>query len=100
MKLDSGHIKYVLDCLKENTTDKKQKKYNICCSVIIVLMIILGFVLASGIVNSGTKPLLDAYNDSYSSEREEVYHEQYQKYFDSAEQEYHVSNRGCFPMKT
>lgn len=64
--------------------------------IAIVLLLIMGAVtvyLANGIIGAGASALFDSYNSAYASERDAAYQAQYEKYYERAEQEYHVSNR-------
>ena len=64
---------------------------------IIVLVAVNGF-LFSDIIRVGTEALEDSYANAYNSEREEAYQELYERYYELAEQQYHVSNRGSISI--
>lgn len=61
--------------------------------VLILVMAAVTIFLANGIIGAGASALLNSYNSAYASERDAAYQAQYEKYFERAEQEYHVSNR-------
>lgn len=52
-------------------------------------IIILGF----GIIGAGSSALRDNYTAAYEKEKDAAYDAQYNKYYERAEKEYHVSNR-------
>lgn len=65
-------------------------------TVAIVLFLIMGAVtvyLANGIIGAGASALFNSYNSTYALERDAAYQAQYEKYYERAEREYHVSNR-------
>lgn len=61
----------------------------------IALFLVMGGItiyLVNGIVGAGSAALLDSYNSAYASERGAAYQARYEKYYERAEQKYHVSN--------
>ena len=83
---------------KKSKKVSKRKSSKGGASTIIMIAALVGMVaitvfLANGIVGAGAEALANSYNAAYESERASAYQEQYDKYFDRAEKDYHVSNR-------
>ena len=57
------------------------------------LMVVGAVVLFSSAIGSGASALAESYKTASDAERESAYRELYDKYYERAEQEYHVSNR-------
>lgn len=54
---------------------------------------ILTLFFAFDIFRAGTSALVDSYQKTYDKEKDSAYYAQYNKYYEQAEKEYHVSNR-------
>lgn len=65
-------------------------------TILIIMILVMGAMttlLIKGVIGVGASALSESYRDAYNAEREAAYQDQYDKYFERAEQKYHVSNR-------
>ncbi len=76
----------------------KAKKKRVVLWVLIVVMAAITLYLFVGTIRTGAEALVGGYYNAYSSEKEEAYQEQYEKFFEMAEEQYHVSNRGSISI--
>ena len=59
-----------------------------------LFVVLVGSVfLYKNAIRTGAKALADSYNSAFATEREAAYETLYQKFYDDAESNYHVSNR-------
>lgn len=79
----------------EKVSNRKSKggSSTIIMIAVLVGMVAITLILVNGIIGAGAEALANSYNAAYESERDSAYQEQYDKYFDRAEDDYHVSNR-------
>lgn len=79
----------------EKVSNRKSKggSSTIIMIAVLVGMVAITLILVNGIIGAGAEALANSYNAAYESERDSAYQEQYDKYFDRAEDNYHVSNR-------
>ena len=77
----------------EKKDEPRKNKGQIVCYALMVFSILAAIFLFHNIITNGATAMSDSYKSAFASERERVYLEQYQKYFDAAEAEYHVTNR-------
>lgn len=81
---------------KISKAKRPKMKKGVSTTIIIILILIMGAIsiyLATGIVGAGAEALANSYRAAYSSEKSAAYQAQYDKFFDRAESNYHVSNR-------
>lgn len=80
---------------KSATKKLKLKKGTgtVICIVLMIAMVTVAFILFQNVIFNGAAALADSYNAAFNSEKEATYQALYQKYFDRAEAEYHVTNR-------
>lgn len=74
-------------------SSKKKGTSTTIMIVLIIAMLAVTIYLGTGMIKIGASALAESYNLAYLSEKDAAYQAQYQKYFDRAEKEYHVSNR-------
>ena len=77
----------------KNSIKKLLSKDKVGTTVILVIIFILSVFFISKAIGKGTMALAESYNAAYASEKEKTYSELYEKYYNRAEAEYHVSNR-------
>ena len=65
-------------------------------AIIIMIASIPYFLIST--VSQGAKALMDSYNTAYSLEKDTAYQAQYHKYYDKAEEAYHVENRAAISI--
>lgn len=78
---------------KKPTRIKLPKSIKGSKKLVLILMGILNLFFAFDIFRAGTSALLDSYQDTYNKEKDSAYEAQYNKYYEQAEKENHVSNR-------
>lgn len=86
---------------KKKTKPRNKKKKSggyVKYIVAIVVMISSCILISRNVVSAGANAVSDGYDTAFNRERDSVWQEWYQKYFDKAEQEYHVSNRAAITI--
>lgn len=70
-----------------------KKHYETIAIFLLIVMILATIGTIRKSIANGTNSLKDSYGKAFQSERDAAYQKQYDKYFDRAEKQYHVSNR-------
>ena len=78
--------------LRKRTT-KRSKASTTVCIVLMLIIATTAILLFRDVISKGAGALLDSYTAAYAYEKDSAYQALYQKYYDSAEAEYHVQNR-------
>ena len=75
----------------------KKEKRVIVVGASLIMLVASYFLIKRSIVISANA-LIDSYSAAYDSEREDTYQDYYKRFFDQAEKEYHVRNRGTISI--
>ena len=78
---------------RRETEEKKSGKATVIAAALIAVMVLAGIFLLKSVIDSGASALMDSYRESYESEKNTVFQSWYDRFFNKAEKEYHVSNR-------
>lgn len=70
--------------------NRNRKTITSCATII---MAVMALALAIGSLGAGSSAAADSYHATYAAEQAAVYDAQYQKYYELAEEQYHVKNR-------
>ena len=85
----------------KKTGNKKRsqptEKTNVKKTIVLIVMILVAFgaivFLSTGTIRAGADNLKAKYDEMLHTEKEKVYQEYYNHYYEQAEREYHVANR-------
>lgn len=77
---------------------KSKKTGSIVLAVLILILGTASYFLLQSVIKVGASALMDGYSTAFDDEREETYQKIYQKFYDDAEEKYHVRNRGSISI--
>ena len=77
-----------------------EKEWRVLAVLFSFFMLIISYWLIKKTIDVGANALMDSYLSAYDTAKNDVYDEYYQKYYDEAEKNYHVSNRGTISVGT